>query len=352
MLESPLQSEFSRIRRSVVWQWPVEKWKSASTIAAVSGGPDSVAMLRVLHSLFAEFAPKNKLVVAHINHKTQLQYSDRDADFVKQLAGQLGLACHIVELTPGDDDKRPSEQTLREARYQSLKQLATTSGARYVATAHNRDDQIETILFRIFRGTGIPGLTGIPRFRPVNERLTIVRPLLDHSRAEILEMLVELGQDHCVDATNATADYSRNFLRNEVIPKIKERFGATFEKGVLSLGRQARENQMLLDELCSAFASSFQTCANRIVIDRKAIAGQSPVLVRHALVRAWRQQAWPLQNMTTAHWSRLADFVCAAAGSSSFELPGNVRVELTDDQVVLGRTSEPAPMTDQPRLPG
>ncbi len=241
MLESPLQSEFSRIRRSVVRQWPVERWKSASTIVAVSGGPDSVAMLRVLCSLFAEYAPENKLVVAHINHKTQLQHSDRDADFVKRLAGQLGIACHVVELAPSDEDKRPSEQTLREARYRSLKQLATTIGARYIATAHNRDDQIETILFRIFRGTGIPGLAGIPRFRPVNERLTIVRPLLDHSRAEILDMLTELDQDFCVDATNATTDYSRNFLRNEVIPKIKERFGATFENGILGLGSQARK---------------------------------------------------------------------------------------------------------------
>ena len=100
---------------------------------------------------------------------------------------------------------------------------------------------------------------------------------------------------------------------------------------------------MLLDELCSSFTSDIQSTADRIVVDRKAFAGQSPVLVRHALVRAWRQQEWPLQKMTTEHWSRLGDFICSAFDSSPFVLPGNVRVELNGNTVVICRHSNPVP---------
>lgn len=342
MIESSSSTVFSTIRAKVAQTWPLEKWKSALTIAAVSGGPDSVAMLRVLNSLFAEFAPANQLVIAHVNHKTQPRHSDRHAEFVMHLARQLDLECHTVELEWDDPRNRPSEQTLREARYHKLTQVANTIGARYIATAHNRDDQIETILFRIFRGTGIQGLTGIPRFRPLGDGLTLVRPLIEQSRADILASLAELGQNFCVDATNSDSDYSRNFLRNEVIPRIKERFGATFETGILSLNRQASENQLLLDELCSRLAPAIQATTDRIAVDCRAFEGQSPVLVRHALVNAWRQQQWPLQNMTAAHWSRLADFICNASDSRPFELPGNVRVEFDSNSVEISRPSPSA----------
>jgi tRNA(Ile)-lysidine synthase len=336
-MDLPRQPVLSRFRRHVVRNWPAETWKSALTVVAVSGGPDSVALLRVLHSLFGELAPDNQLVVAHVNHKTQLENSDRDADFVKRLASQLDLECHLAPCDRRDDGSGLSEQALREARYGKLRQIADKIGARYIATAHNRDDQIETVLFRIVRGTGLPGLVGIPRFRQVNDRLTLVRPLLDLSRLEILELLAELDQDYCVDVTNSRSDYSRNFLRNEVIPKIKERFGATFEGGMLRLSRQAGETQSLLHELCSSFDSAIETTADRILADRKALAGQSPVLIRHKLVTAWDQQGWPRQDMTARHWSRLGNFICRSDDSAPFMLPGNVRVQSIGNKVVIDR---------------
>ena len=163
----------------------------------------------------------------------------------------------------------------------------------------------------------------------------IARPTLNKMQRSAA--LLELGQDYCTDATNSLSNFSRNFLRNEVIPKIKERFGPTFESGILSLGRQATENQMLLDQLCASFASAIQTTADRIVVDCMAFADQSPVLVRHALVSAWGQQGWPRQNMTHAHWSRLGDFVCGTVDSSPFMLPGNIRVESVGNSVVISR---------------
>ena len=122
-------------------------------------------------------------------------------------------------------DHSRSEESLRNARYDRLVEMAGQHGCRYLVTGHHLDDQIETVLFRIFRGTGIAGLQGIPERRVVNEALTIVRPLLSVRSEELKVYLQSIGQDFCVDPTNAESTFTRNFLRNEILPSLEQRFG-------------------------------------------------------------------------------------------------------------------------------
>ena len=237
-----------RVRQSL----PPEQWLGFPMLVAVSGGADSVALLRILLEIRQLQGVDNaSLVVAHVNHGTRGKESDDDEQFVRHLAESLELEFRS-ELINLDSSEDLSEESLRESRYRSLIQIARQVDARYLATGHTCDDQIETILFRIFRGTGISGLTGIPRIRVVDGSISIVRPLLQLTRSEIVAFLQSANQDYRTDPSNSDTRYSRNFVRHEILPLIRQRFGPTVDKSVLRLAEQSKEFQLFLDQAATS----------------------------------------------------------------------------------------------------
>ena len=146
--------------RSLLSRWPMKRWCDVRCVLAVSGGADSVAMVRSLTRIITpEF--RSNLVIGHVNHGWRGQQSEDDAEFVQNMAAEVGL--EVDCLVP--DDVLRTEEAARDQRYSLLTGLAKKRGARYVLMAHSRDDQIETVLDRILRGTGLVGLRGIPRER-------------------------------------------------------------------------------------------------------------------------------------------------------------------------------------------
>src|SRR5262245_53440501 len=142
--------------------WPPERWRDVTALVAVSGGADSVALLRAL--LEIRTSGDGRLIVAHYNHRLRGAESDADQAFVESLASQLGLEM-ITGSAPTLLQADTAEATLRELRYSFLAQAANRAGARYIVTAHTADDQVETVLHNVLRGTGLAGLAGIPRVR-------------------------------------------------------------------------------------------------------------------------------------------------------------------------------------------
>ena len=189
-------------------------FKSGSRIlVALSGGADSVALLRVL--LQAGYDCE----AAHCNFRLRGEESDRDEAFVRDLAGKLGVTLHVTHFDTeryASGHKISVEMAARELRYEWFERLRKNIHADVVAVAHHRDDSVETFLLNLVRGTGIDGLRGI---RPVNGR--IVRPLLCVSRKEILDYLSVLGQAYVTDSTNLETIYKRNKIRLELLPLIK-----------------------------------------------------------------------------------------------------------------------------------
>lgn len=297
------------------------------SVIAVSGGPDSVAMLRAIVELGQQSSQWNPdcLIVGHLNHATRGSESDLDARFVQQLADQLGLPFRLLEV----DAKlsvSPSEETLRNVRYQRLIQLAQSEGARYLATGHNCDDQIETILFRIFRGTGIQGLTGIPRQRLASPSLTLVRPMLGIRRFEIEDYLAGIGQSFRHDASNRDSRYSRNFLRNEIIPELTAKFGRSVPDAILRLSVQAQEiDDYLLVQTQQFDDSILERTPDKLVIDCQALGSGDLVVVRRWLMEIWKQQAWPQQAMSFQWWQTIAHAV-QSTDCVVHNLPGAIRL--------------------------
>ena len=178
----------------------------ASVCIACSGGPDSVA-LAVLAAAVAH-EERIALVLAHVNHAVRAS-SDQDECIVLSAGARLGLPVAVARLAAGPAD----EATLREARYAALAALARARGARAVVTAHTAEDQTETVLLALFRGTGPDGLAGMPARRPLDDDLALVRPLLRVRRDELALALRAAGLPYAVDPTNADTRYRRNALR-------------------------------------------------------------------------------------------------------------------------------------------
>ena len=188
--------------------------RSGLHLIALSGGADSVALLRILRDLGYH------IEAAHCNFHLRGAESDRDEQFVKQLCDSLNIPLHLIHF---DTEEYATlhqvsiEMAARELRYGYFRQLCQDIGAESVCVAHHRDDAVETFLMNLLRGSGIHGLTGI---RPKNG--PIVRPLLGISRQEIEDYLHSIGQDYVTDSTNLHDDVLRNKLRLNVLPLLKE----------------------------------------------------------------------------------------------------------------------------------
>jgi len=206
-----------------------------AVLAAVSGGPDSVALLHIIHLLSGELGIS--LSVAHLNHGIRGREADSEASFVQDLAQSLRLQAVVrkVDLRALRKEMKLSmQEAARVVRYSFLEETAKEIGANKIALGHTADDRVETVLLNIVRGTGIDGLAGIP---PVREQ--VVRPLIALSRLEILEYLGQNSLPYRTDPTNLKPDYARNRVRLELIPLLESRFNPRVRKALLSLSEIA-----------------------------------------------------------------------------------------------------------------
>jgi tRNA(Ile)-lysidine synthase len=331
------------------------------------------------------------LVVVHFNHGLRGEQSDAEERFAVELAHQLSLPYEtgrwhgqqLAEPVVEDRVKRPGaashphdgscqpwlpepdsqtpklaasatsnrfdwpadsggdglEAAARAARYQFLRSEAERLGARYVATAHTADDQAETILHRIVRGTGLAGLAGIPRARPLGPAASLIRPLLGVRREELLAYLAALGQPFCQDPTNEDPRHTRNRTRHQVLPELAQQYNPNVRQALVRLGRLAGEAQELIDGLVGPLVErSVVFRPNEVHVSCEALAAQPRYLVRETLLAAWRQQGWPEQQMGFGQWELMVSMVAPVGPgmpASTHVFPGQVTARREGDSVVL-----------------
>lgn len=201
--------------------------KEDVVLAAVSGGADSVCLLFLLQELQKE--KKFQLEVIHVEHGIRGEESRQDAEFVKKLCERLQIPMHFEAVDVPAFAKQEgigTEEAARRLRYDAFRKIArerkNKTGCVKIALAHHADDNAETVLFQMIRGSGLEGLSGMKTERELEKNIWLIRPLLGISRKEIEAYLEEKGQTFCKDATNQDTKYSRNKLRWEVMPRLKE----------------------------------------------------------------------------------------------------------------------------------
>jgi tRNA(Ile)-lysidine synthase len=301
-------------------------------VVAVSGGADSVALFRGL--LEAGFGA---LTVAHFNHRLRGDASDADETFVHDLATRLGLPVRstradVATAAVGDN----LEATARRLRYGWLADVARAVNARWVATGHTADDQAETILHRLIRGTGLQGLRGIAVERELAREIRLARPLLTATRADVLAYLDELDQPYREDASNRDLRFTRNRIRHELVPLLR-----TFNPEIVAvLGRLAVQAAERFDEASSTAADLLRTAehpraGDRIILDATLLAESDVRQVRDLFRLLWDREGWPRDAMTFAHWDRLAAIAGGLVPAADF--PGGIHVRRTGRVVQLTR---------------
>jgi len=336
------------LEHQLLTAWPVDRWQDVGLLIAVSGGPDSVALLRALDRLHP--ATDRRLYVAHYNHGWRGQASDADARFVEDLARSLRIECVTGTVDVGTSNLAPDglEAAAREARYRFLVDTAERLGCRYVATGHTADDQAETILHHIVRGTGLLGLAGMRPARTLSPMVTLIRPLLAVSRAEVIEYLAGLEQPYREDATNADRDLTRNRIRHELLPLLARDYAPGVIDSLRRLGAIAADAQEILEPLAESLLdeATTESSAQSLVLRCEPLQSSHRHLVRELFLVAWRRLAWPRQAMGMQHWQQLAELAQQSGESPAQMLPGAVRVERTADLLILTRTELPGPRAD------
>ncbi len=306
---------------------------------AVSGGADSVALLRA----FAELAPSlgAVLFVLHLNHSLRGADSDADARFVRDLAAELGLHCEIETQDVASLAALlhlSLEAAGRRARYAFFQRAAASLHLDAVATAHTRDDQAETVLLRLLRGTGTSGLAGIhrtfnlselvpeplapepvgpeampedalPEDDPLPEPPRLIRPLLSTSRRQVERYLHSLHQPFRQDASNLDPRFLRNRVRGELLPTLERDYNPALRAALCETAEIASAENAFLEELTSAFFSALPATAAPGGISIPALQSQPLALQRRILRRLCQPHALALDF---AHLEALREFALAS----------------------------------------
>jgi tRNA(Ile)-lysidine synthase len=289
--------------------------------------------LRALHTVSQQVGLI--LSVAHLDHGVRGEAARLDAAFVNELARSLGLPFDLGHWQPVRSAH--FEADARSARYSWLSQVARERGASAVAVGHTRDDQAETILHRLIRGTGPRGLAGMPARRSLAEGLTLVRPLLNISRQDLRIYLQALAQPFRDDHSNADLSRTRARLRHDLLPKLEADYNPRIIEAIERLGNLTRStNRALERQLREIERKATVWSRDESIGLNREVLRELPAFPRAEVLRlAWRHAGWPEGAMDARRWRKLAGFSRMSQGKRSVGL--GVEAEIRDSWLVLTR---------------
>lgn len=297
-------------------------------IVGVSGGPDSVALIHGLSSL-AQQDTTLTLRLAHVDHGLR-EESASDAEWVGQLANALNVPCDIINVdipSIAQESRIGIEEASRNARYDAFLRLADKHEAKFIAVGHHREDQVETVLHRIMRGTGVNGLAGIRMNRALQEArgdVRLIRPMLEIPKAAILAFLEENEHDFLTDRSNHDSQFTRNRIRNTLLPLLEADFNPRVREAIQRLAAQAAEVESLVRRQVAALLPTVVWQEDEAVRLRcDLLQNTDRVVVRELLVHIWTAQSWPRKRMKSDDWNALADLIAVPEGKR--DLPGGIR---------------------------
>ena len=333
----------------------------AGVLCALSGGADSVCLLHLLYRLRGKYG--FSLAAAHYNHNLRGEESDRDARFAAQF---VSLCCgeerlpdgRVLPAVPlftgagdvaGEAERRGAgiEETAREMRYAFLRQAAGQAGVAYIATAHTADDNAETILFHLARGSGLRGLGGIPLARG-----GIIRPLLATTRREVEDYLTYYALPHVEDSSNWEDSCARNRIRHRITPELEELFPG-FAARMADAAARLREDEALLDRLAGETLGEVEEGPEGLSLPAERIAGLPGPLAVRAARRLLGRMNGGEDNCSAPHLEGLLRLCRSPDPSARLALPGGLTARREYDRLVLARERAPAPMEARPLpMPG
>lgn len=288
-----------------------------AVVVAVSGGVDSMVLLDLMCRLSHRM--HFKVSVAHVNHLMRGLASDADERLVRRVSKSFGVQCDILRKRPPQG--RNLQDGARKIRYTFFKRIAAKRGASVIATAHHLDDQAETILMHLVRGSGLKGLTGM---RPIssNGSIDIIRPLLFASRLDIERYAGKMRVAYRDDATNTTTKYARNRVRLRLMPAFKE-INPRIVKGLAAMGERFAEDEESLQAFaCEAFGQSMiHTYAGEVALRRQAYVGLPSAIRKRVLRLAFEKASGSTVNLNSDQLGRMDGIATGGRKNATYRLP-------------------------------
>ena len=318
-------------------------------MVGVSGGPDSTALLYCLYRLREQH--NLQLHVAHLNHDFRGEEADADAQFVADMAAELNLPVTVEKRDPIAYQRERGissfEQGARELRYAFFAKVATGIGARAAAVAHTADDLAETVLLHIIRGTGLHGLRGITELAPwpwpLNlPQLQLLRPLLEATKAETEAYCESLGRSFRVDTGNALPRFTRNRVRQSLLPSLTQEYNPRIRESLVRLAHTAsleldyleKETDAVWPEVLVDPETDYPASLS---LNRRALTKFHPALQRMMLRRAYILVAGDARRLRESHLKAMVEASGRPSSGQILELPGGWRLHIDYDHLRLNK---------------
>jgi tRNA(Ile)-lysidine synthase len=310
-----------------------------TVLVAVSGGPDSVALVHILLALAPKFS--FQVAMAHLNHCLRQNESARDEAFVVSLAEQLELPVHVErqDVRRYQKSQRLSlEEAARKVRYRFYHAIAAKFGYEKIALGHQSDDNAELILMVMLRGSGPLGLSGIPPVRADK----IVRPLIDIKRTEIMDFIAVKGLDYVVDSSNRDSQYLRNKIRNRLIPELKAEYNPKLIDSLNRLASVIDAEETWIENLIQPIFEKVIVFEQqgKIGLDISELNQQTIAARRRLIRKAVLRVKGNLRRMAFVHVEAAVKLAQKGPNSGVLDLPDRIRISRQNDVLIMSKEAQ------------
>lgn len=302
-------------------------------VLGVSGGPDSISMLNILRELKEEGTLQFNMVVAHINHMIR-EEAIEDEKYVEDYCKKNGIECYVKRINVieyAQNNKIGTEEAGRKARYDFFDEIAQKTNANKIAIAHNKNDKIETIIMHILRGSGLSGLKGIEPIR--NNRY--IRPLIDCERQEIEDYCEKEKLNPRIDKTNFENNYTRNKIRNIVIPYIKEEFNPNIIETINRLSEVITAEENYMDKIVKEIYGKIliETKETEISLSLKEFNKQEEVIKNRLILYTTRKLMGSSQGIEKIHLKDIIKLCENNIGNKYLTPNKNIKILVKDKKI-------------------
>ena len=301
--------------------------KRDKILVGLSGGADSVVLLEVLLMLKNEYSLD--IHIAHLDHKFRGEESAEDRRFCESLAKKrkLDIICEEIDVPRISKEKGiSSEEAARFERYDFFRRVCRKKNIKKVAVAHTKDDQAETVLMRLVRGSGMAGLGGMFPIRDM-EGITVIRPLIEISRPQIEDFIKENGLQFRHDSSNDEIVFTRNRTRRELIPYLEKNFNPNIKEVLVNMAENLRSENEFLEKFAKRkFKSTSKIKGGEITIDIKKLKKQPEAIRKRVLRSTLECLKGNLRTFTYQHWKEMEELIDKRPGNSIVDLPGGIDI--------------------------
>lgn len=304
-------------------------------VLGVSGGPDSISMLNILNEIKDE--SNFEIYVAHINHMIR-EDAEEDEKYVQRYCEKNNIQFFVKRVDVrqiANTEKRGTEETGRKVRYEFLEEVMQNVGANKIAIAHNKNDKVETIIMNLLRGSGISGLKGI---EPIRDN-KYIRPLIECERQEIEKYCEDNKLNPRIDKTNFENDYTRNKIRNIVIPYIKEKFNPNIIETLDRLSQVATEESDYADKQTNKIYQNLliEGTQNQIILKLKEFNEQEKVIKSRIILLATKQLMGSTQGIEKIHIEDIIKLCSNNIGNKFLTPNKNIKFLIKDKKLYIRR---------------